>query len=68
MEYIKKPLKEILRDRKIYNIFHTEFQKSPWLDLAGLHNSESSIEDLYRDEIIPKDVLDSIVARLQALI
>ena len=68
MEYVKKPLKEILSDRKIYNIFHTEFQKSTWLDLEGLKNSESSIEDLYKDEIIPKDVLDAIVARLQTLI
>ncbi len=68
MEYMKRPLKEILRERKIYNIFHTEFQKSTWLDLAGLQNSESSIEDLYKDEIIPRDVLDSIVARLQTLI
>ena len=67
MDYTTQPLKEILKDREIYNIFHTEFLKSEWLNLAGLQNSESSLQDLYRDGTLPTEVLDAIAARLGAL-
>jgi len=63
----EKPLKEILKDREIFNIFHTEFQKDPWLNLSGLQSSEACILDLYRDGTVPKEVLDAIVARLGSL-
>ena len=63
----EKPLKEILKDREIYNVFHTEFQKSTWLNLAELQASEACILDLYRDNTVPREVLDAIVTRLTAL-
>lgn len=63
----EKPLKEILKNREIFNVFHTEFQKDPWLNLAGLQSSEASILDLYRDGTVPREVLDAIVARLGSL-
>lgn len=65
MDYKNLPLSQILREREIYIIFDEEFQKSTWLELSALQNSDSTIEDLYSDKIVPKDVLDRIGERIQ---
>ncbi|MCR4674727.1 MAG: hypothetical protein K5675_06940 [Lachnospiraceae bacterium] len=65
MDYKSLPLSQILREREIYVIFDEEFQRATWLDLSALQNSESTMEDLYTDKIVPKDVLDIIDQRIQ---
>ena len=66
-DFRNKPLSELLQDRSIFHIFDEEFQKAGWLDVTALLNSESRIEDLYEDKIVPADVLDRIVEKVNAL-
>ncbi|MDD6667000.1 MAG: hypothetical protein PUE58_03365 [Lachnospiraceae bacterium] len=66
-DFRNKPLSELLQDRSIFHIFDEEFQKAGWLDVTALLNSESRIEDLYEDKIVPADVLDRIVEKVSAL-
>ena len=65
MDYKNLPLSQILREREIYIIFDEEFQKATWLELSALQNSDSTMEDLYSDNIVPHDVLDRIDERIQ---
>ena len=65
MDYKSLPLSQILRERDIYVIFDEEFQKASWLDLSALQASDSTMEDLYSDNILPKDVLDKIDERIK---
>ncbi len=64
MDYKKVPLSELLSDRRIFNIFDEEFRKAKWLDVTALLGSESTLGGLYSDGIVPADVLDSIIKRL----
>ena len=65
MDYKNLPLSQILREREIYIIFDEEFQKSTWLELSALQSSESTVEDLLADGIVPKEVLERIDERIQ---
>lgn len=65
MDYKNLPLSQILREREIYIIFDEEFQKATWLELSALQNSDSTMEDLYSDNIVPHEVLDRIDERIQ---
>ena len=64
MDYREYPLSQLLQNRKIYTVFHEEFQKGTWLDASALLGSESTINQLYRDGTVPRDTLDRIVQRL----
>ncbi len=64
MDYREFPLSELLKNRKIFAVFDEEFQKGTWLDATALLQSESSINQLYRDGTVPQDTLDNIVERL----
>ena len=61
------PLSQVLRDRTIFGIFDEEFQKEPWLDLTALLQSESSVTQIYGDDIVPREILDRVIERLDAL-
>lgn len=65
MDYKKLPLSEILREREVFVIFDEEFQKDTWLDVTALQTSESTIEDLRTDGIVPEDVLVRIETRIE---
>ncbi len=65
MDYKKLPLSEILREREIFVIFDEEFQKDTWLDVTALQASDSTIEDLRTDGIVPEDVLVRIETRIE---
>ena len=65
MDYKTLPLSEVLRDRDIFVIFDEEFQKDTWLDVTALQASESTIEDLRTDGIVPDAVLDRIELRIE---
>ena len=67
MEFRKIPFSELLQDRAVFDVFHEEFQKGTWLDVAALVGSESTIDDAYKHDTIPADVLDAIVARLEEM-
>ncbi|MCR4694780.1 MAG: hypothetical protein K5773_05630 [Pseudobutyrivibrio sp.] len=64
MDYREYPLSELLKNRKIFAVFDEEFQQSTWLDVTALLNSDSTINQLYRDETVPAETLDRIIARL----
>lgn len=66
MDFRKIPLSQLLQERQIFAIFDEEFQKSVWLDVSALLGSDCCIDDLYRDETLPKQTLDAIVERLDA--
>ena len=65
MEYKKLPLSEILRKREIFVIFDEEFQKDTWLNVTALQGSDSTIEDLHTDKVVPENVLERIEARIE---
>lgn len=65
MEFRQLSFSELLQDRAAFQVFHEEFQKGTWLDVAALVGSESCIDDAYKDGTIPEAVLDAIVARLE---
>ena len=64
MDYKERPLSELLQDREIFAIFDDEFQKAIWLDVTALLSSESTLQSLYADGTVPKDVLDAIEKRI----
>ncbi|SDB25380.1 hypothetical protein SAMN02910298_01275 [Pseudobutyrivibrio sp. YE44] len=64
MDYREYPLSQLLQNRKIFAVFDEEFQKDTWLDVTALLGSESTINQLYRDSIVPSETLDRIVTRL----
>lgn len=57
-------LKDLLSNREVFQIFDEEFSGAIWLDVTALLKSESTMADLYKDNTVPKEVLDRIVARL----
>lgn len=57
-------LKELLSDRKVFQIFDDEFRDAGWLDVTALLKSDSTLIDLYKDGTVPKDVLDRIMSKL----
>ena len=65
MQISQVPLSELLKNRDIFEIFDEEFHNATWLDVTALLDSESTLEDLYRDRIVPGQVLDRIVAALR---
>lgn len=67
MEFRQIPFSELLQDRAAFDVFHEEFQKGTWLDVAALVGSESTIDDAYKHDTIPADVLDAIMARLEEM-
>ena len=67
MDYSGVALNELLKDRRISELFDDEFHKATWLDASALIGSESTISDLYSDGTVPKAVLDKITERLNAL-
>ena len=67
MEFRQIPFSELLQDRAAFDVFHEEFQKGTWLDVAALVGSESTIDDAYKHDSIPADVLYAIVARLEEM-
>lgn len=67
MEFRQIPFSELLQDRAAFDVFHEEFQKGTWLDVAALVGSESTIDDAYKHDTIPADVLDAIVTRLEEM-
>ena len=67
MDFKDTPLSELLQNREIFAVFDKEFQKTSWLDLTALLRSESSIKDLYADTIVPHEVLDNVVKKLDFL-
>ena len=53
-----RPLSEILRTEKIYNLFFEEFSKEEWLDVTVLLHSDCSVNDILEDGIdIPQKEL-----------
>ena len=48
MEFRQIPFSELLQDRAAFDVFHEEFQKGTWLDVAALVGSESTIDDAYK--------------------
>lgn len=64
MNFREYPLSALLKNRDIFAIFDEEFAKGTWLDVTSLLDSDSTINQLYVDGIVPVDTLDSIVARL----
>ncbi len=64
MDYREYPLSQLLQNRKIFAVFDEEFQKDTWLDVTALLGSDSTINQLYRDSIVPSETLDRIVTRL----
>ena len=67
MEFRQLPFSKLLQDRATFAVFHQEFQKGTWLDVAALVGSESCIDDAYKEGTIPEDVLDAIVVRLEQM-
>lgn len=57
-------LKDLLSNREVFQIFDEEFSGAIWLDVTALLKSESTLADLYKDNTVPKEVLDRIVTRL----
>jgi|GEM_PF-1087891 hypothetical protein len=57
-------LKDLLANREVFQIFDEEFSGAIWLDVTALLKSESTLNDLYKDNTVPKEVLDRIVKRL----
>ena len=68
MDFKKLPFSQMLQDRKVFGIFDDVFQQGTWLDVSELLASESCIEDAYVDGTIPKETLDLIVERMEALL
>lgn len=64
MDLLSIPLSELLADRAIFELFDEEFHNATWLDASALIGSESTLEDLYNDGTVPKEVLDRIVVAL----
>lgn len=64
MQITQISLSELLKNRDIFEIFDEEFHNATWLDASALIGSESTLEDLYRDNIVPGRVLDNIVRTL----
>ena len=58
------PLSALLSDRRVFGIFDEEFHRHTWLDVTALLGSESTLGGLYSDGIVPSEVLDRIVKRL----
>lgn len=65
MQITQISLSELLKNRDIFEIFDEEFHNASWLDASALLGSESTLEDLYKDKIVPGHVLDRIVATLR---
>ena len=65
MDYKQIPLSELLSDRRVFGIFDEEFHKATWLDVTALLGSESTLGGLYNDGIVPPEVLDRILSRLE---
>ena len=64
MEYKNIPIRDLLMDRRVFQIFDSEFSKSKWLNLSALQESESSIADMVADHTIPDDIMKSIEEQL----
>ena len=64
MDYREYPLSQLLKNRKIFEVFDEEFQKGTWLDATALLRSECTINSLYKDGTVPRETLDKIVERL----
>ncbi|MBE5900256.1 MAG: hypothetical protein E7279_11815 [Lachnospiraceae bacterium] len=62
-----RPLSEILRTEKIYNIFIEEFSKEEWLDVTVLLHSDCSASDILEDGTVPREVMERVAYRLDEL-
>jgi len=62
-----RPLSEILRTEKIYNIFIEEFSKEEWLDVTVLLHSDCSASDILEDGTVPREVMERVTSRLDEL-
>jgi len=62
-----RPLSEILRTEKIYNIFIEEFSKEEWLDVTVLLHSDCSASDILEDGTVPREVMERVASRLDEL-
>lgn len=63
----KRPLSEILRIEKFYNLFYEEFSKEEWLDVTVLLHSDCSVDDILEDGTVPKEVMERVANRLDEL-
>ena len=62
-----RPLSEILRTEKIYNLFFEEFSKEDWLDVTVLLHSDCSASDILEDGTVPREVMERVASRLDEL-
>ena len=62
-----RPLSEILRTDKIYNLFFEEFSKEEWLDVTVLLHSDCSASDILEDGTVPREVMERVASRLDEL-
>lgn len=62
-----RPLSEILRTEKIYNLFFEEFSKEEWLDVTVLLHSDCSASDILEDGTVPREVMERVASRLDEL-
>ena len=62
-----RPLSEILRTEKIYNLFFEEFSKEEWLDVTVLLHSDCSVNDILEDGTVPREVMERVASRLDEL-
>ena len=62
-----RPLSEILRTEKIYNLFFEEFSKEEWLDVTVLLHSDCSASDILEDGTVPGEVMERVTSRLDEL-
>ena len=62
-----RPLSEILRTEKIYNLFFEEFSKEEWLDVTVLLHSDCSASDILEDGTVSREVMERVASRLDEL-
>ena len=62
-----RPLSEMLRTEKIYNLFFEEFSKEEWLDVTVLLHSDCSASDILEDGTVPREVMERVASRLDEL-
>lgn len=67
MNIYEIPLNKLLKNQKVYQVFYESFRKDPWLDLTALVDSETTINGLYEDGIVPSNVMNSIMDDLKSI-